>query len=247
MAQVKCPKCAAPIELDSGNKFAKCSYCGSMVFFDRTGAGFYYAIPFKLGQNDAIGTFRRWAGGSTKAKDLDRLANITGVKKKYFPVYLFRRDVSDREEVVVEPAGSTILPGLHQLKVPGGDLKIFDDKFDTDGAEMVKPDIEMTHYLDKLLGTGKEQALVFFPIWTIDYTFEGATYQVVVDASSSEVFSASFPARSSAAYLMVAVVGFFAFLVLGFVATVFLVPALILMALTVVAVFLISLTVAKRL
>lgn len=246
MAQVNCPKCAAPIELDTGNKFARCSYCGSLIFFDRTGAGFYYAIPFKLGQDEAVGTFRRWAGGSTRAKDLDRLANITAVKKKYFPVYLFRRDVNGREEVSVAPAGSTILPGLHQLKVPGGDLKVFDDKFDTAGAEMVKPDIEMTHYLDKLPGTGKEQALVYFPIWTIDYTFNGANYQVVVDASSSEVFASSFPTRSSAAYLLVAVAGFFAFLVLGFVATIMLVPALILMAVTVVAVFLISLAVARR-
>lgn len=246
MAQVNCPKCAAPIELDSGNKFAKCSYCGSLIFFDRTGAGFYYAIPFKLSQNDAVGTFRRWAGGSTKAKDLDRLANITAVKKKYFPVFLFRRDLNGREEVLVKPAGSTILPGLHQLKVPGGDLKIFDDKFDTEGAEMVKPDIEMTHYLDALPGKGKEQALVYFPIWTIDYTFNGASYQVVVDASSSEVFATSFPTRSSAAYLLVAAAGFVAFLALGFVATIYLVPALILMAITVVAVFLTSLTVARR-
>jgi DNA-directed RNA polymerase subunit RPC12/RpoP len=246
MAQVNCPKCAAPIELDSGNKFAKCSYCGSLIFFDRTGAGFYYAIPFKLSQNDAVGTFRRWAGGSTKAKDLDRLANITAVKKKYFPAYLFRREIGGKEEVLVKPAGSTILPGLHQLKVPGGDLKIFDDKFDISGAELVKPDIEMTHYLDGLPGTGKEQALVYFPIWTIDYAFNGSSYQVVVDASSSEVFATSFPTRSSAAYLLVAMVGFFAFLALGFVATVSLVPALILMAITVVAVFFISLTVARR-
>ncbi|MDW5563633.1 MAG: zinc ribbon domain-containing protein [Methanomassiliicoccus sp.] len=247
MAQVKCPKCSAPMELDSGTKFAKCSYCGSLIFFDRTGAGFYYAIPFKLSQDDAVGTFRRWAGGSTKAKDLDRLANITAVKKKYFPVYLFRRDLNGKEEVMVEPAGSTILPGLHQLKIPGGDLRIFDDKFDTNGAEMVKPDIEMLHYLDKLPGAGKEQALVYFPIWTIDYNFGGSSYQVVVDASSSEVFATSFPTRSSAAYLLVAVAGFFTFLALGFVATVYFIPALILMAVTVVAVFLTSLTVARRL
>jgi hypothetical protein len=234
------------MELDAGVKFAKCSYCSSMVFFDRTGAGFYYAIPFTLGQNEAVGTFRRWAGGSTKAKDLDRLANITEIKKKYFPVYLFRREVNGREEVIVEPAGSTILPGLHQLKVPGGDLKVFDDKFDTGGAEMVRPDIEMLHYLDKLPGKGKEQALVYFPIWTIEYTFNGSKYQVVVDASSSEVFASTFPARGSAAYLLVALVGFIIFLVLGFVATVMLVPALVLMALTVVGVFFLSLTVARR-
>ena len=104
----------------------------------------------------------------------------------------------------------------------------------------------MLHYLDSLPGKGKEQALVYFPIWTIDYTFGGSGYTAVVDASSSEVFASSFPTRGSAAYLLVAIVGFIAFLALGFLATVALVPAVLLMAATVVAVFLISLTVARR-
>jgi hypothetical protein len=246
MVQIKCPKCAAPVEFDAGTKFTKCSYCGSLIYIDRTGAGFYYAIPFRLTQDDAVGTFRRWAGGSTKAKDLDRLAQVTTVKKQYFPVYLFRRDLGGKEQVIIEPAGSTILPGLHRLKVPGGDLKIFDATFDTSGAELIKPDIEMLHYMDSLPGRGKEQSLVFFPIWTIEYTFNGAKYQVVVDASSSEVFAANFPVRSSAAYILVALVGFVAFLAEGFLATQYLVLALLLMALTVVAVFFISFNVARR-
>ncbi|NLK25617.1 MAG: zinc ribbon domain-containing protein [Euryarchaeota archaeon] len=247
MAQIRCPKCAAPVEFDAGTRFVKCSYCDSQIYIDRSGAGFYYAIPFKLSEGDAIGTFKRWAGGSTKAKDLDRLAQIGKVKKRYFPVYLFRRDVDGKEEVIIEPAGSTILPGLHQLKVPGGDLKIFDATFDTNGAEMVKPDIDMTHYLSSLPGTAKEQSLVFFPIWTIDYTFGGKDYQVVVDASSSEVFASIFPARGSTAYLAVAILGFLAFVAEGLVATMNLFLALVLMGITVVAVLASSLFVARRL
>lgn len=247
MPQVRCPKCAAPVELDSGVKFAKCNYCDSLIFFDRAGAGFYYVIPFKLSQDDAVGTFRRWAGGSTKAKDLDHLANISTVEKSYFPVYMFRREMNGREEVIIEPAGSTTLPGLHSLKVPGGDLKIFDQSFDATEAELIRPDIEMTHYLDTLPGKAKEQSLVYFPIWRIDYTFKGAPYQVLVDASSSEVFANSFPTRSSAAYLLVAIGGFLAFMAEGFIAAASLIPGLVLMGLTVVAVFIISLVVARRL
>jgi hypothetical protein len=123
---------------------------------------------------------------------------------------------------------------------------MFDATFDTSGAELIKPDIEMLHYLDSLPGTGKEQSLVFFPIWTIEYTFNGANYQVVVDASSSEVFAATFPVRSSAAYILVALVGFIAFLAEGFLATQYPVPAVLLMALTVMAVFFISFNVARR-
>ena len=246
MATISCPKCSAPVELDTGIKFTTCKYCGSQIYIDRSGAGFYYAIPFAVTEQDAVGTFKRWAGGSTKAKDLDKLAQISGIKKQYFPVYLFRRDVNGKEEVVVEPAGSTILPGLHQLKIPGGDLKIFDSKFDTAGAELVRPDIEMLHYLDSIPGKPKEQALVYFPIWILDYSFQGKRYQAVVDASSSEVFASSFPTRSSTAYMLVAVIGFFAFIAEGLYAVSNILTALTLVLVTVMVVFGLSFFVARR-
>lgn len=246
MASIKCPKCAAPVTFDAGTKFVKCSYCSSQVYIDRTGAGFYYAVPFMVDEANAVGTFRRWAAGSTRAKDLDKLAQIAGVKKKYFPVYHFKRDVNGKEQVFVEPAGSTTLPGLHNLKVPAGDLKIFDATFDVSGAEMIKPDIEMLSYLNSLPGKPKEQALVFFPIWKVDYVFAQKRYEVIVDASSGEVFAAEFPQRSSNAYMAVAGLGFVAFVAEGLLAGTSMIAALALMGLTVVGVFAVALYVARR-
>lgn len=234
------------MEIDAGTKFTKCSYCGTNIYIDRSGAGFYYIIPFAVKENDAVGMFRRWASGPTKAKDLDRLAQIGLVKRKYFPVYMFKRDVDGKEQVFIEPAGSTTLPGLHSLKIPAGDLKIFDDKFDLGGAELIKPDIEMLPYLSSLPGKPKEQALVYFPIWELIYAFNGKRYEVVIDASSGEVFSSEFPARGSAAYVAVAGGGFLAFAAEGLLALVNLPVALIAMGVTVVGVFLASLFVARR-
>jgi hypothetical protein len=246
LASIKCPKCAAPVTFDAGTKFVKCSYCSSQVYIDRTGAGFYYAVPFMVDEANAVGTFRRWAAGSTRAKDLDKLAQIAGVKKKYFPVYHFKRDVNGKEQVFVEPAGSTTLPGLHNLKVPAGDMKIFDGSFDVGGAEMIKPDIEMISYLNSLPGKPKEQALVFFPIWKVDYVFAQKRYEVIVDASSAEVFAAEFPTRSSNAYMAVAGLGFVAFVAEGLLAGTSMIAALALMGVTVAGVFAAALYVARR-
>ena len=231
---------------DTGVKFVKCPYCCSQVYIDRSGAGFYYALPFMVNENDSIGMFRRWASGSTKAKDLDKLAQMAGVKRQYFPVYMFKRDLNGVEQVFIETAGSTTLPGLHNLKVPAGDLKIFDPSFDTQGAELVKPDIEMLSYLNTLPGKPKEQALVYFPIWKIDYVFNQKKYEVVLDGSSGEVFSSEFPMRSSTAYVAVAIVGFFAITAEGLVATSSLLAAVGLIAATVVALFGAALFVARR-
>jgi hypothetical protein len=68
-----------------------------------------------------------------------------------------------------------------------------------------------------------------------------------VDASAGEVFSASFPTRSSAAYMVVAVLGFLAFAFEGLLALDSLATALALMVLTVIGVFAASFVVARRL
>lgn len=231
---------------DVDTKFVKCSYCSSQIFIDRSGAGFYYAAPFMVDETNAIGMFRRWAAGSTKAKDLDKLAQIAGVQRRYFPVYMFKRDMDGKEAVLIEPAASTTLPGLHSLKVPATDLKVFDASFDIGGAELVKPDIEMTAYSDKLPGKPKEQALVYFPIWKVDYVFNQKRYEVVIDASAGELFSADYPARGSMAYMAVAGVGFIAFIAEGLLALASLPVALALMGVTVVGVFASALYVARR-
>jgi len=201
-----------------------------------------------MDETNAVGMFRRWAAGSTKAKDLDKHAQLAGVKRHYFPVYMFKRDLNGVEQVFIEPAGSTTLPGLHNLKVPAGDLKIFDPSFDTKGAELIKPDIEMMSYLNTLPGKPKEQALVYFPIWKVDYVFNQKRYEVVVDGSSGEVFAASFPTRSSGAYLVVALLGFLAIVGAGFLAVYYsLIAGLGLMAVIVIGVFAAALYVARRL
>jgi DNA-directed RNA polymerase subunit RPC12/RpoP len=246
MASTNCPKCNARVEFEADTKFTKCSYCSSQIYIDRSGAGFYYIIPFSVQEKDAIGLFRRWAAGPTMAKDLDKRAQLAGVKRQYFPVYQFKRDLQGKEEIKIEPAGSTTLPGLHSLKVPAGDLKIFDGSFSTEGVDLVKPDIEMSSYLGQLPGKPKEQALVYFPIWKVDYVLDQKRYEIVVDGSSGEIFAAAYPGRGSTAYVAVAGVGYIAFLAETLFTAVNPVLAMIMMGITLAGVFASSLFVAWR-
>lgn len=215
MAEIRCTKCGAPIPLDAGVKFVKCSHCGTQLYIDKSGAGFFYIMPFLVQKAEAEGTFRRWTAGAKMARDLERGAQITDFKQLYFPVYLFRRSVGGQEKVFVEPAKSTTMPGLHSLKVPAGDLKIFDEHYSTGGVELTKPDIEMTAYLGNLEGTPLEQALVFFPIWAIQYEFRGNKYPAVIDGSSGEVYTGQYPTRKAAPYLLIAAAAFGVFFIEG--------------------------------
>jgi hypothetical protein len=215
MAEIRCTKCGAPIPFDSGVKFVKCSHCSTQLYIDRSGAGFFYIMPFFIQRADSEGIFKRWTAGSKMARDLERAAKIADFKQLYFPVYMFRRTIGENEKVFVEPAKSTTMPGLHSLKVPAGDLKIFDESYSTGGVEMVKPDIEMTAYLPNLEGKPLEQALVYFPIWAIQYDYKGSRYPVVIDGSSGEVYAGEYPTRKAAPYMLIAAAAFGVFFLEG--------------------------------
>jgi hypothetical protein len=188
----------------------RCGYCESQIYIDKSGAGFYYVLPYQLDPAAAGGVFKRWAAGSDKAKNLESSAQVVATKGSFFPVFMFRRELEGRETVYVEPAKSTTLPGLHNLKVPPGDLKVFDQKYDFGGVELEEPNIEMMAYMDKLPGDPKEQALVYFPIYNVEYVYEGGSYNVTIDGSSGEVFAATWPPRQAAGYYAVGIGGFVA-------------------------------------
>ncbi len=242
MATMNCKKCGAPMELDPGVKFSKCRYCDSQIYIDKSGAGFFYIIPFMVNATQAQGVFRRWTAGSRMARDLEAEARISLLRQCYFPVYMFKRDVGGRESVLVRPARSTTLPGMRGLKIPPGDLRIFDQNYSVEGVELLQPELDMVAYLDQLPGKALEQALVFFPTWIVDYHYKGRRYSAVVDGSSGEIFATDYPPRQAAPYFVVAGAGLVAFIIEGF----FVPWGLLAAAVTAPLVFLASYYVAKN-
>ena len=216
MPELKCNKCGAQVQFEAGDRFVRCGYCGTQLFIDKSGAGFVYIMPYLIDRGNAQGTLRRWMAGARMAKDLEAAAKVVELKQAYFPVYLFRRDVDGKEAVHVEPAKSTTLPGLHSLKVPAGDLKVFDQNYQVDSSiELVKPDIDMGAYLPGLEGQPLEQALVYFPIWAVKYEYGGKTYATIIDGSSGEVYPGDYPTRHAAPYFLIAAAAFGIFFVEG--------------------------------
>jgi DNA-directed RNA polymerase subunit RPC12/RpoP len=213
MSEVKCTKCGAPILFDSGDKFAKCRYCDTQIYIDKSSSGFFYIMPFFIDKNNAEGIFKRWASGPKIAKGLASSAIDVKFKQQFFPLYIFKRDLNGKEALYMPPARSTTLPGLHRLKLPAGDIKIFDQNYDAGGVEILKPDLDMGAYLKDLPGTPKEQALLYFPVWSIEYGHNGKTYNAVIDGSSGEVFASGYPKRNTAPLILFAAAAFLLFFI----------------------------------
>ncbi len=207
MATVNCPQCGAPISFDVSTTLVRCDYCESQVFIDRRGAALTYIYPFLVGADQARGVFRRWTAGPRMAKDLEATAVIRRFAPVYFPVYLIRRRFGPEEKVFLEPAKATTLPGLHSLKVPPGDMKVLDANFPVGIVPLVPPEIGMDHYLAAMPGEPIEQALVYLPLYQVDYAYGGAAYSAVIEGSAGEVFASDYPPRKSGAYVAVAGIG----------------------------------------
>lgn len=201
MPEFTCPKCGAVLPVKPGTQMTTCSYCGTTTYIDRSSALFFYLLPFSIEEAAAKGIFKRWTAGPAYAKDLEASAKITRLAKEYFPVFRFRRMVNGKEQVSVKPARGTLLPGMQNLAVPPGNMVIYDSSVSTAGAEVLQPDISIDSYIPELTGDAIDQALVYFPLYEIEYTYNGTPYSVVIDGSSGNVSSTDAPKRGSASYV----------------------------------------------
>lgn len=215
MSAFKCPKCGADLSVTPGSQIAKCQFCDTVTYVDRSEALFYYLLPFTIDEGKVRGIFKRWSANPEFDKDLEISGKITSIKKEYFPVFQFRRTVSGKEKVIVKPARGTMLPGMHNLEIPPGSTVVFDNTVKTGDAAVLQPDITIQSYLPEIEGQTIDQALVYFPIFEIKYSFKDQEYEIVIDGSSGKVYSGPAPARSSASYVAVMGLSFVIALISG--------------------------------
>jgi hypothetical protein len=68
----------------------------------------------------------------------------------------------------------------------------------------------MEVYLRDLPGTAVSQSLLYFPIYQVEYEFNGETWHAVIDGSSGAVHATMYPVRSSLPFGTVFFIGFMA-------------------------------------
>jgi hypothetical protein len=219
-SSVRCPQCGASSPLPAGERLFQCSYCDAALFVDRAaGAVQHYFLPRRLDAEHGAAALRRWMAGNDTVKDLDRKASIAGLEAVSFPVWLFRSRQAEGETVFVEPAAPTPIPQLADLRVPAGRLEPFREASDLASSERVEPTIPVETargWLDQRGVSGvTETALVDVPLWRAAYSFEGDSFQALVEASTGQVLAAVFPEKAESPYVGVALLGLLVFGILG--------------------------------
>lgn len=212
-----CTQCGAEGVLESGQRFLTCRFCDATLFVDRSGVVGHYRLPRLLGADEAKAACRRWMAGNETVKDLDSKSTIEAVEAVSFPVWLFRVQTPGGEEAFIEPAAATMIPQLADLKLPAGKLEPF--QLEEEGVEAIPEMIPLETARGWLEQRGHEQptesALVRLPLWRCRYSFEGETYQALIDASTGAVMAAVFPEKAESPYYLVAGLGLLLFTVEG--------------------------------
>lgn len=212
MDTYQCPKCAYPVIADQNDRFVRCGHCENTLFFDSGGILVTYILPFVLPESEARDIFMRWTAGPEMAADLEKGVTIRSISRHFFPLYRFRIDRGGTQEVITRPARVSTLPGMSGLRVPAGKLKEFHSDADFAGAERLNPDIPLAPSLTGPGGDVKEQSLIFVPVFTVVYEYQGNSFIVVIDGSAGTVHPGVYPVRSSRPYGTVMASG----IILGF-------------------------------
>jgi hypothetical protein len=219
--RIACTQCGGENELVSGRRLMRCQYCDATLFVDRGGVVNHYRLPSLLGADEAQAALRRWMAGNRTVKDLDKKSVMGAITAVSFPMWLFRVRRAGREEAYVEPAAPTPIPQLADLKVPAGKLQPY--SVEGAGVEALGATIPMQTargWLEQRgVGEPEESALVQVPLWRCSYSYEGRTFEALVDGSTGAVMASVFPEKAESPYVLVAILGLLLFTLEGLLIT----------------------------
>lgn len=203
--QIKCTQCGADVTVQQDETFIECPFCASALFLDKRKVVFHYLIHSNFKPNEAEGNLKRWMSGNHTVKDLDKKAQIIKSEFYYFPVWYFKTKDGSGDKIYLQPAASTSVSEIKKLQIPAGALKFYDKNVHND-HEIVKPDVLYDSAQSWLQGSGvnldtvSEAALVHIPFYQFHYTFGGQNFTALVEASSGQVYSNIYPAKSEAPF-----------------------------------------------
>lgn len=209
---ITCYQCGAPLPIEQGRQFVTCEFCGAENFVDKRTAVLHYVVRDTIGIEEAQSALRRWMGGNSTVKDLDKKANITETVFELFPMWLVRAKKNDQEKVFLEPAAALTVTELKELTIPASDLESYDHTLDGKAIPPTVPAETMKKWLSENKRITPQQitevSLVHVPLFRCKYQFDGRSYTAVVDASSSRIFANVFPSKWEAPYLAVGLIAF---------------------------------------
>jgi hypothetical protein len=157
--------------------------------------------------------------GNQTVKDLDQRSQVTEQTFAYFPIWYIKYESTRGEEEIMQfPAAATSITEIRRVRVPAGDLRVFDESLESQSQLPTVPLKTALGWLEER-GIVREQinelAVVHVPLFFFRYNYQGDLFSAVVEGATGEVFANIFPAKSESPYRIIAASAALVFLCLA--------------------------------
>ncbi|MEO6695544.1 MAG: hypothetical protein ABIY50_09085 [Ignavibacteria bacterium] len=200
-----CPQCGGENKIPTDERFFECEFCGSAIYVDKKKVVIHYIVTSNFTKEQAEGNLRRWMASNFHVKDLDKTAQITRSDFYYFPLWYFKTKDASGDKIHLQPAHSTPVSEIKNIKIPAGNLKPYQKK-DFNPKEFVDADVLYESAKSWLSQSGvneesiAESNLVHVPFHHFYYNYKSEQYSALVEASSGMVYANLWPAKSEAPF-----------------------------------------------
>jgi len=164
---------------------------------------------------EAPAHLRRFLAGDRTVAGLDREAKVAEPELVYFPFWAFTVAGPAGEKTELMPAAPSSLQGLHGLELPTGVTAAVETI--AGGARVLEPEVPAATARGWLAEShGGEIAvrrtvLYHLPLYRMTYTYRRRSYHAAVDGVTGRVYTADYPAKAEAPYVLVAVLAILVF------------------------------------
>jgi len=214
--EINCTQCGAGIPIEEDSEFLKCPYCDTSLYVETDRTVKHYYITRNLGKDDLSPVIQR------KLSYLE-IKDKVEVSKSHMAYLPFWGLVTSGGKTIVIPASAPPLEDLDHVKIPAGDLKLYNDQLEQDN-EVVQPKLlledaalEARNVLGDQKATYSSASLIHLPMFAVSYYCRGMRYRALVDAVSGEVYADDWPAapqkQKDKVLGIIAAIAFFLFFV----------------------------------
>lgn len=196
-----CPQCGGENKIPTDEKFTECEFCGSAIYIDKSKVVNHYVVTSNFTKEQAEGNLRRWMASNFHVKDLDKLSQINQINFYYFPLWFFKTKDNSGDKIYLQPAHSTPISEIKNIKIPAGNLKAFHKK-DFDEKDFISTDVLYDSAKSWLSQSGVnvetilESNLVHVPFYHFFYIYKNKQFSALVESSSGMVYANIWPVKS---------------------------------------------------
>lgn len=205
-----CPVCGGDVEVQLGNRNARCLYCRASVLIEGEQLLTRYVVRRTLTPDAARSALTRWMQGNEPVAGLATLCTLDEPRFEWLPVWYARAKAMQGFAAYEARADDTHVPEVKRRLIPPAAL----ERLREERADLPAPTIPVELFRKNTLAdlTVQELALVHVPFYRFVYSYRGKRYSAAVDAATGEVRPGFFPAKPELPFQVLTVVTLGAYL-----------------------------------